>query len=116
MTNKLAIPFSIAALAMLAACGSPGGNHATVVVGPADPIYVAAAQPVVIGQNVRSGAGKITLLTDPTGPVADLSAQRVTLRMRDGSVQTVIVRGEQLKFGEDIRIREDLSIRREPSN
>lgn len=116
MTNKLAIALSIAAVATLAACGTPGGNHSTVVVGPADPIYVAAAQPVVIGTNVRPGAGKITLLTDPTGPVADISAQRVTLRMRDGSLQTVIVRGEQLKFGESIAIRSDLSIRREPSN
>jgi hypothetical protein len=115
MTTKLAISFSVAALA-LAACGTPGGNHATVVVGPADPVYVAASQPVVIGSNVRTGSGKITLLTDPTGPVADLSAQRVTLRMRDGTLQTVIVRGEQLKFGEDIAIRSDMSIRREPIN
>ena len=63
-----------------------------------------------------TGSGKITLLTDPTGPVADLSAQRVTLAMRDGSIQTVIVRGQQLKFGEGIAIRSDMSIRREPSN
>ena len=115
MTTKLAISFSVAALA-LAACGSPGGNHPTVVVGPADPVYVASSQPVVIGTNVRAGAGKITLLTDPRGPVADISSQRVTLAMKDGSTQTVIVRGEQLKFGESIVIRSDNSIKREPTN
>jgi hypothetical protein len=115
MTTKLAISFSVAALA-LAACGTPGGNHSTVVVGPADPVYVAASQPIVIGTNVKTGSGKVTLLTDPRGPVADLSSQRVTLRMKDGSTQTLIVRGEQLKFGEDIAIRSDMSIRREPIN
>ncbi len=112
MTNKLAITFSIAAVA-LAACA---GTHDTVVVGSAETAYVASAAPVTIGGAVRPGAGKVTLLTDPRGPIADISSQRVSLRMKDGSRQDIIVRGEQLTLGEEIRIRQDNSIRREPKN
>jgi len=109
MMKKLAISLSLAMTATLAAAA-----HDTVVVGPADPAYVASSGPVS-GVAVRPGAGKVTYLTDLTGPVADVSSQRVTLRMDDGTLQTVFVRGEQLKMGESIRIRPDNSIRREPS-
>jgi hypothetical protein len=72
--------------------------------------------PIPIPGAARTGKGKIALLTDLSGPVADVSTQRVTLRMNDGVVQTIDVRGEQLKMGEEIAIRSDSTIRREPSN
>jgi hypothetical protein len=63
---------------------------------------------------VRPGAGKVSYLVDPAGPVADMSQQRVILKMKDGATQGIFVRGEQLTLGEDIVIRSDNSIRREP--
>jgi hypothetical protein len=154
MIKKLAIPFSLAAVATLAACATgPGSMHDTVVTGSMQPGYVQGYSPpagYVIGGYVqpsyqsaryeqatyiqpangqpgyavygpvpvpgaaRVGTGKIALLTDLSGPVADVSTQRVTLRMRDGSWQTIDVRGQQLTMGEEIRVREDGTIRREP--
>jgi hypothetical protein len=116
MTNKLAISFSLAAVATLAACGTPGGNHETVVVGSADPAYVASAQAVPIGSGVIAGSAKVTYLVDPAGPIADISAQRVIVRMKGGATQGLYVKGEQLTLGEEIVIRSDNSIKREPKN
>ena len=114
--NKLAIPLSLVAAATLAACAGVPQHEGTVVMGSADVAYVASAQAVPIGSGVRPGAGKVSYLVDPAGPVADLSQQRVILKMKDGTTQGIFVRGEQLTLGEDIRIREDNSIQREPRN
>jgi hypothetical protein len=114
MMKKLAIPLSLAAVAALAACA--GGNHETVVVGSADVAYVASAQAVPIGGGVRAGKAKVTYLVDPAGPIADISSQRVIVRMKDGSTQGLYVRGEQLTLNEEIVIRSDNSIKREPKN
>ncbi len=151
--NKLAVPFSIAAVAALAACAAPG-THDTVVTNRAQPGYLQGATvppgyviggyvqpshvqpryepatyvqpangrpgymvysgPVPIPGAARTGSGKVSLLTDLSGPVANVSTQRVTLRMNDGSWQTIDVRGVQLTLGEAIAIRADGTIRREP--
>ena len=152
MIKKLAVPFTLVAVATLAACAAGPGTHDTVVTSYAQPVYVAPAGyviggyvqpsyvqpvyeraayvqpangqpgymvyngPVPVPGAARTGKGKIALLTDLSGPVADVSTQRVTLRMNDGVVQTIDVRGEQLKMGEEIAIRSDSTIRREPSN
>ena len=110
--KKLALPLSLAMAATLAACA---GTHDTAVVGSAENTYVASSGAVSSSETVRPGVGRVMYLTDLTGPVADISAQRVTLRMSDGTSQIVNVRGEQLRMGESIRIRNDNSIRREPS-
>jgi len=111
--NKLATTLSLAAIAALAACASPGGPHATRVVGSADATVVASSGAVVL-PGFRPGIGKIALLTDPTGPLADLSNQVVHLQMFDGSRQAIFVSGTQLTLGECISIRSDNSIGRRP--
>ena len=113
MTNKLAISISLAAVAALAACASPGGPHATRVVGSADATIVASTGAVVLPA-VRAGVGKVALLTDPTGPLADLSNQVAHLQMYDGSKQAIFVTGTQLTLGECISIRADSRIGRRP--
>lgn len=113
MTNKLAISISLAAVAALAACASPGGPHATRVVGSADATIVASTGTVVLPA-VRAGVGKVALLTDPTGPLADLSNQVAHLQMYDGSKQAIFVTGTQLTLGECISIRADSRIGRRP--
>ena len=111
--NKLATTLSIAAIAALAACASPGGPHATRVVGSADATIVASTGAVVLPA-VRGGIGKVALLTDPTGPYADLSNQVAHLQMFDGTKQAIFVTGTQLTLGECISIRSDSSIGRRP--
>jgi hypothetical protein len=111
--KKLAIPLSLAAAAVLAACAAPGGPHATRVVGAADATIVASTGTVVLPA-VRAGVGKIALLTDPTGPHADLSNQVAHLQMFDGSKQAIFVTGTQLTLGECISIRSSGYIARRP--
>ncbi len=111
--KKIAIPFSLAVATTLAACA---GTHETRVVSSAENALVASASAVPIGGAVRPGAGKVSLLTDLAGPVADISSQRVTVKMKDGTTQALYVHGEQLTMGEEIRIQSDNSIQREPRN
>jgi len=113
MTNKLAISLSLAAVAGLAACASPGGPHSTTVVGSADSSIVASTGVVVLPAP-RLGVGKVALLTDPTGPLADLSNQVAHLQMFDGTRQAIFVRGTQLTLGECVSIRANNSIGRRP--
>jgi hypothetical protein len=113
MTNKLAITLSLAAIAALAACASPGGPHATRVVGSADASLVASTGVVTLPAP-RLGVGKVALLTDPTGPLADISNQVAHLQMFDGTKQAIFVTGTQLTLGECISIRSDNSIGRRP--
>lgn len=112
--NKLATTLSIAVIAALAGCASPGGPHATRVVGSADATIVASTGTVVTLPAVRAGVGKIALLTDPTGPYADLSNQVAHLQMFDGTKQAIFVTGTQLTLGECISIRSDGFIGRRP--
>ena len=111
--NKLATTLSIAVIAALAGCASPGGPHATRVVGSADATIVASSGAVALPA-VRAGVGKIALLTDPTGPLADLSNQVAHLQMFDGTKQAIFVTGTQLTLGECVSIRSDGYIGRRP--
>jgi hypothetical protein len=93
--NKLTIPFCLVAAATLAACGSPEvrRDSAESYVNP------------VAGSTMQTGVGKVVVLTDPTGPVDAISWQRMTLRMQDGSMQTVDRRGHQVAMNEMVRVR-----------
>ena len=111
--KKLAIPISLAMVAALAACGTPGNTQSTRVIGGVDANYVAASGTVyAVGAPVRSGAGTVLALLDPTGPYSNVSRQYVTMRMNDGSTQSFEVEGVQLEFREAIRIRTDGTIQR----
>ena len=120
MMKKLAIPLSLALVGTLAACGglrntlnTPVSQASeTRVVGSVQATYVASATAVPIGGVLRAGAGRITYLNDPTGPIANSSAQRVTMKMGDNSLQVLDVTGVQLEMGEVIRVNSDGSIRR----
>lgn len=111
MIKKLAIPLSLAVAATLAACAGTG-THETVVTGSTQTGFVASAVAVQSSGTVRPGAGKVALLTDLAGPVADISNQTVTVNMKDGTTQTIYVHGEQLMMGDSIRIGSDNSIKR----
>jgi hypothetical protein len=93
--KKLAIPFCLFAAATLAACGTPEvrSDSAESFVNP------------VANSTLRTGVGKVVVLTDPTGPVDAISWQRMTLRMLDGGMQTVDRRGHQVAMGENVRVR-----------
>ena len=98
MMKKLAIPLSLAVVATLAACGGPQATK-TAYAEPASFVSPMA------GGSVRTGLGKVQVLTDPAGPVDALSWQRMTLQMADGSTQIVDRRGHQVAMGETVRVR-----------
>jgi outer membrane lipopolysaccharide assembly protein LptE/RlpB len=107
MMKKLAIPLSLAAVAMLAACGNQQVRSAD-----ADStVYVTP----VSGATLRTGPGKVSVLMDPTGPVDGISWQRMTLAMEDGSSQIVDRRGAQVAWGEHVRVRSDSTLARDPN-
>ena len=104
--NKLTISLSLAAAAMLAACGSPNR-----LVSDSRPTYVAVP---IAEANVRPGVGKVVLVVDRTGPVRSVSTQVLTVRMRDGSNQIVTQTGPQIEIGEEVRLTSNSIQRLEP--
>lgn len=102
MMKKLAIPLSLAAVAMLAACGNQQVRSADAE----SALYVTP----VAGATVRAGSGKIMELLDPTGPVDGISWQRMAVRMDDGSMQVLDRRGTQVAMGATVRVRADGTI------
>jgi hypothetical protein len=97
MIKQLAIPFSLAAMVTLAACGGPQINRAY-----SEPASFVSP---VAGSSLRAGPGKVMVLTDPAGPVDAISWQRMTLQMNDGSWQIVDRRGHQVAMGESVMVR-----------
>ena len=104
MMKKIAIPLSLLAVAVLAACGSPAVREDTAQ-------YVTP----VTGATVRAGSGKIMELMDPTGPVNGISWQRMAVHMDDGSMQILDRRGSQVAMGATVRIRTDGTLARDPN-
>ena len=112
--KNLAIPVSLALVAALAACGTPGNTQSTRVIGSVDTVYVASSGSVImVGTPARSGSGTVVALLNTDGPRANLASQQVTMRMDDGSGnQSFAVEGVQLEFFENIRVNADGSITR----
>lgn len=98
MMKKLAIPLSLAVVAMLAACGGPQVKTAAF----SEPATFVAP---MAGGSLRTGPGKVIVLTDPAGPVDAISWQRMTLQMGDNSMQVVDRRGHQVAMGERVLVR-----------
>ncbi len=108
--KKLTIPAAFCAAAMLSACVS---IPETRVVGTADVVYMASTGPIIVGAPVRPGAGRVVHPMSSTTVVDGVANQVVTMNMRDGTKQTLVVSGSQLKTGESVVIRADNSIARD---
>ncbi len=108
MMKKLAIPLSLAAAFTLAACA---GTTETRVAGSTDSTYIASVGTVPDGGTVRAGIGKVGHPMASDTPVNGTSNQIVTLSMRDGSKQTLVVRGGQLRMAEIVQVGPDGRIR-----
>ena len=122
MSRFLFIPLSVAAVAVLAACGSRQPNP-VVVVPPATPVVTvpqgASAAPVVQAVQLRPGFGRIeTMGAAPTasaGGTAGSSMQRLGIRMDDGSMQHVDTPSTGLSIGDRIELTREGFIRRIPA-
>ena len=105
--KNLTIPLALIAAATLAACAS--NRDAVTVIGTA----TLAPTETTVNAAPRPGYGKVIVLVDPTGPVNAVTTQFMTLRMEDGSMQTIAQRGHQVANGERVLIRSDGSVSRE---
>lgn len=100
--KKLAIPLSLLAAATLAACG---GLPETRSVDSGSAVYVVPTGTTGTLDAARPGPARIVFLRDPNGPVNGISDQELTLRMADGSLQTITTRGPQFAMGQRVRVR-----------
>jgi len=107
--KKFTIPLAIAAAASLAACVSAPETR---VVSTADYVYLASSAPVVAIGSVRPGMARVGHPMSSTTPVDGSANQVVTMTMRDGSKQTLVTSGSQLRMAESVEIMPDGRIRR----
>ena len=122
MRNFLIVPVSIAAVAVLAACGSRQPTP-VVVVPPATPVVTVpqgqGAAPIVQSVALKPGFGRIETIgqapTASAGGTAPAAMQRLGVRMDDGSMQYVDTPSTGLAIGERIELTKDGFIRRHPS-
>ena len=122
MSKFVLIPLSVAAVAVLAACG--GRQPAPiVVVPPQTPVVTvpqaSAAAPVVQSVALKPGFGRIETLgqapTASAGGTAPSAMQRLGIRMDDGSMQYVDTPSTGLAIGDRIELTRDGYIRRMPA-
>ena len=122
MSKVVLIPLSIAAVAVLTACG--GRQPAPiVVVPPQTPVVtvpqVSAAAPVVQSVALKPGFGRIETIgqapTASAGGTAQSAMQRLGIRMDDGSMQYVDTPSTGLAIGDRIELTKDGYIRRMPA-
>ena len=122
MSKILFVPLSIAAVAVLAACGSRQPNP-IVVVPPATPVVTVpqgqSAAPVVQAVQLRAGFGRIeTMGSAPTASAGSTVAspmQRLGIRMDDGSMQYVDTPSQGLSIGDRVELTREGFIRRIPA-
>ena len=101
--KKIIVPFALVAIAALSACSSVREMRSATY---------APVEPTVT--SLRTGNGKVATALDPTGPVNGISTQYLTIRMDDGTVQTVERRGQQIAIGEHVTITSSNTIKRDP--
>lgn len=123
MVKFLPLSLSLAALALLAACGSRQPTS-VVVVPAAAPVVTtapAATTPVVApAAALRPGFGRIESMAAvataaSAGGTAPSSMQRLNIRMEDGSMQVVDTPSGGLTIGDRIELTREGYIRRHPS-
>lgn len=100
--TKLAIPLSLVAAATLAACGGLPESRS---MDSGTTVHVVPAGTTGTLDAARPGSARIVYLSDPTGPINGISDQHLTLRMTDGSIQTITTRGPQFALGQRVQIR-----------
>jgi hypothetical protein len=123
MVKFLPLSLSLAALALLAACGSR--QPAPIVVVPPAPVVTtppASAAPAVV-QGVpamRPGMGRIESIapapTASAGGTAPSSMQRLNIRMDDGSMQVVDTPSPGFAIGDRVELTREGYIRRIPQS
>src|SRR5262245_48523745 len=103
--KKFTIPLAIVAAASLAACVSAPETR---VISATDSVYRASAGPVItsVGQ-VRSGLARVGFPMSSTTPYNGSATQVITFTMRDGTKQTVVTQGSQLRMAETVEILPD---------
>ena len=120
MIKLLPISVSLAALALLAACGS---RQPSVVVVPPAPVVTnppAATAPVAApAAALRPGFGRIESMSPVStaasaGGTAPTAMQRLGLRMDDGTMQVVDTPSPGLSIGDRVELTRDGYIRRIP--
>ena len=122
MSKLLFVPLSVAAVAVLAACGSRQPSP-VVVVPPATPVVTVpqgqSAAPVVQAVQIRPGMGRIeTMGSAPTASAGGTAAspmQRLGIRMDDGSMQYVDTPSQGLSVGDRVELTREGFIRRLPA-
>jgi hypothetical protein len=122
MSKFLFLPLSVAALALLAACGSRQPTS-VVVVPPATPVVTVpqgtAAAPVVQSVALKPGFGRIETIgqapTASAGGTAQSPMQRLGIRMDDGSMQYVDTPSMGLSMGDRVELSPEGYIRRHPA-
>jgi hypothetical protein len=133
MSKFLFVPLSIAAVAVLAACGSrqpqvvvvpthqPAAPASTTVVTP-PPATAAAATPapaIVHAVALRPGIGRIESMgpapAASAGGTAPTAMHRLNIRMDDGSMQVVDTPSSGLSVGDRIELTREGFIRRIPA-
>jgi hypothetical protein len=138
--NRLAIPFSLVALAVLAACAQDPVTPApapvivtpapvvtappptTVVVPPAAsaPVVVppAASAPIVVPAPtaIRAGFGRIeSIIAVPQSAAAGgATVRRFGIKMEDGTVQYIDTSGTGYSIGDRVELTKDATIRLKP--
>lgn len=104
--RNLAIPLSLAAAATLAACGGLPDNRAdSRSLDSGSAVYVVPTGTTGTLDAAKPGPARIVFLRDHEGPVNGISDQELTLRMADGSLQTITTRGRQFAMGQRVQVR-----------
>ncbi len=121
MSRFLLLPLSVAAVAVLAACGSRQPNPIVVVPSSTPVVTVpqgAAPAPVVQSIQLRPGLGRIeTMGAAPTasaGGTAGSAMQRLGIRMDEGAMQYVDTPSTGLSVGDRVELTREGFIRRIP--
>ena len=100
--KKLAIPLSLLAAATLAACGGLPDNRS---MESGSAVYAVPVGTTGTLDAAMPGPARIVFLRDHNGPVNGISDQELTLRMADGSLQTITTRGQQFAMGQRVHFR-----------
>jgi hypothetical protein len=122
MSKFLILPLSVAAVALLAACGSRQPTP-IVVVPQSTPVVTvpqgASAAPIVQSIALKPGLGRIETIgqapTASAGGTAQSPMQRLGIRMDDGTMQYVDTPSTGLSMGDRIELTREGYIRRHPA-
>lgn len=100
--KNFAIPLTLVAAATLAACGGLPDNRSA---DAGSAVYAVPVGTTGTLDAAKPGAARIVFLRDHNGPVNGISDQELTLRMADGSLRTIMTRGQQFAMGQRVQVR-----------